>query len=1239
MKRKPSFSKRCLGTMLPAVLFLLATTGAWAQDVAAISPSLGNMTNPAPGSDLKTTSLQEFMNEFKKTYQNIYYSYESNTLKSVSVNYDVLDASKQSNPDIALNKVLSTAGLMFEKVKAVYVIKEASQKKPEEQFAVSASLISTTTEVADFAVKGKVSDNNGPLQGVTVTEKGKSNATTTDNDGNFSLNVENASAVLVVSYVGYTTLELPVSGRSQVNITLTSESKELEGVVVTALGISRAKKSLAYSVAEVKSEDLVKAGNPSLMKSLDGKISGVNITSLSSDPTSSVLVNIRGTTAMPTKSDLNVAIKGQPLYVIDGIPVGNQTFTSIDGVDFGNILSQLNPEDIASVTILKGGSAGALYGADGGNGVVMITTKSGKGGKRGLGVSFNSTATWEQPYQFTEYQMEYGQGERAFEWQYDNTDTWGPKLDGTYSADYWDVKEQQWKNKPMISYNENRLKAYLQTGNTFTNNININGNYDKGSFRLSLSNMDNKGVMPNTKTNQKSISLNTEYRITEKARISATSTYIRTYSPNKANSTGSNSVINALLFNFPANLQPIAEMRDYWLKGFEGIQQNGSIMNDEGVNVEEDNPWWTTYENIHRFTRDNYFGKLQLDWQLLKNLSFLARTGMESVRESFEIRKSWGSTDMDEKFSNGDGQFITGINNSLSVNTDAILTYNNTFGKLAVTVSGGANYGYGNSNNMASSAGSLSKPASFNLSSAMPGTLTSAYGWGTGQSYSVYGMATLGYDNHLFLDVTGRNDWKGVLQEEKINYFYPSASLSWIASETFKLPEIFNLVKARFAWADVGNGLTRRRSVDTYGYEGSDWGIVKTVNINASLVDPNIKAMHSVTQEAGIDVWMLQNRIRFDFTYFIKDQKDQIGDIPTVQGTGYAGMLTNIGDVRSKGYEWGLSVTPIKTKQLNWDVSASFTHYKATIIRLSDQFAPSGYVFQNYGRNEAVKIAVGEEIGSIYEGNPIVRVKTGKYAGMPLLDNESGKFQSGSDERDRGKLGNYNPKYILGLNTTLRYKQFSLGLVGSLRKGGKYISVNQKYAESNGRAFTTLGSGPDNPWWVGGRDAEHGGLPWPAEGASAYEAVNNYNDDIRSDFHDAGYAKGVFVNPDFTGDTPTDADYIVNGADPNNTFYDFAYNAYGDVIWNFSATRVYDATNFKMREISLAYTFPVSLTKRYNIDNLTLAFIARNVFQWNASGRDEDPETAFQGVGTDQGVLRATLPSIRSYGFKLGVTF
>ncbi|MEI6275676.1 MAG: SusC/RagA family TonB-linked outer membrane protein [Prolixibacteraceae bacterium] len=1096
--------------------------------------------------------------------------------------------------------------------------------------------------MAQNSITGTVTDDTGsPLPGASVVVKGTTTGVITDFNGKFTLSVP-ANAKLVISFVGMNNTEVAVGNNKTINVKLVTSTVGVEEVVVTAMGITKAKKSLAYSVSEVKSDELVKAGNSNAMKSLDGKVSGVNLTSLSSDPTSSVLVNIRGTTAMPSTSDANVSVKGQPLYVIDGIPVGNQTFTSKNGVDFGNILSQLNTEDIENITILKGGSAGALYGSDGGNGVVMITTKSGKGGKKGIGVSFSTSATVDSPYQFIEEQQIFGQGERAYEWQYDNTDTWGPKLDGSYKGDFWNTKTQKWDNGPMKSSNENRMKAYLNDGSTVTTNVNVNGNYDKGSFRLSLSNMGNNGVMPNTKTNQKSITLASEYKLTDKIKITANANYTRTYSPNKANVTGSNSVLNSLLFNFPTNLQPLADMKNYWMTGFDGIQMNGAIQKDNGIDKSETNPWWSTYEKVNRFSRDNFFGKLQLDYKINKDFVLVLRSGIDDVIENYEYRQSFGNAAMANRSASGDGMFQTELAKSLSFNSDALLSYSKSVGKFDISAVGGVNYAYSNTSNYSITAGALSVPGLFTMGNVFPGKLTANYGWGAVPSYSVYGTADMSWNKQFFVGITGRNDWKGNLSEEKINYFYPSVSLAWIASETFKLPESINLLKVRLGLANVGNGLTKQRPVDRYSFDSPDWsGTVKTANISATLVDPDIKPMASITKEAGIDLWMLDKRVQFDFTYFRKDQNNQLGSIPVVQGTGFTGMTTNVGDVRNEGYEWGLTVTPIKNKDWKWDITASFTHYKAHIMRLSPKFAPAGYVFASYDGKTVVKIAEGEEIGNIYEQNPILKVKTGKYAGMPLLDGDAGEFQGSSNEKDRAQLGNYNPNYIMGFNSSVKYKNFTLNIVGAFRMGGKYVSVNQQYMDSNGRSIESLGTASkESPFWSGGRNAEYGGHAWPAAGSSKYESINANNDGQRTDeVADAGYAKGVFINPNFTGTTPSDADYIVNGADLKNTFYQFAYNSWGDCIWSFTSTRVYDATNFKLREVSLNYVFPSEISNILKINNLNISLIGRNLFQWNASGRNEDPESAFSGVGTNQGILRATLPSIRSIGFKLGFDF
>ncbi|MEO5888912.1 MAG: carboxypeptidase-like regulatory domain-containing protein, partial [Ferruginibacter sp.] len=609
MKKKYAFIKFLATLLIPLCFILLPAKNVLAQSVASVDADIQSITDIPADNQGNRISLEVFMQKFRRVY-NVYFSYEAAALQEVKVVDNDIEKKRPKDPGILLKKVLTPVGLTYEKVANVYIIKQSSITN----MAVTEL---KNNIIAAEEITGTVSDKNGPLANVTVTEKNTRNATKTNNSGRFTLPVSSKTATLVFSIVGYKTSEVKLTGMSEINIVLDSNVEDLSNVVVTALGISRNKKTLGYSVGEVKAEDLVKASNINLLKSLDGKVSGVNFTNVSSDPTSSVLVNIRGTTALPTLGDRNVALKGQPLYVIDGIPVGTQTVTQKDNVDFGNILSQLNPEDIDNITILKGGSAGALYGKEGGNGVIMITTKSGKGGKKGLGVSYNVSNVWDKAYQFMPVQFGYGPGPRADTWALDGTDTWGPKLDGSTTSDFWNVKTQQWETKAMYSSGQNPVQSYLETGRTTTNNISVQGNYDKGSFRLSLSNMDNKGVMPNTKVDQKSISLNSEYRLTDKVKISVSTSYIHTNSPNKARiqGGGDDAVLNTLLYAWPTSLQPLSEMRNYWLSGFEGIRQNGAIMNDNrpdtpdqaGVNL--GNPYWWAYENVHRFQRDNFFGK------------------------------------------------------------------------------------------------------------------------------------------------------------------------------------------------------------------------------------------------------------------------------------------------------------------------------------------------------------------------------------------------------------------------------------------------------------------------------------------------------------------------------------------------------------------------------------------------------------------------------------------------------
>ena len=665
MKRKPSFSKRCLETMLTAVLCLLVSTGLWAQDVAALSPSPVR-TNPVPESDLKTTSLQEFMNDFKKTYQNIYYSYASNTLKSVKVNYDALDVAIQSDPDIALNKVLATAGLTFEKVNNVYVIRKSLQKKTDQHFAVPAALITTIEDAADFTVRGRVSDENGAVAGATVTEKGTSNATTTDNNGNYTLNVANSSATLVITSIGYATQEVAVNGRGNINVTLAASAQELEQVVVTSLGMKREKRSLGYNISSVDAKDMETGGASNVLKSIEGKVTGVQMNSLTSSPTSSVMFNIRGATSLAGimgASNINNAT--QPLIVLNGVPLGSNTVGSVSGIDAGNFISTLNPNDIESISVLKGASAAALYGASAGNGVIMITTKSGAGAKRGLGVSVTSSTSFDQAYSAPPVQRSFFQGDedgsaltedkKGLGWAIDD------KTNNNEPVWRWNLLTQEWEKSVLeVRGDQNPLLAFLRTGVMADNNVAVTGNYDKGNYRINLGNMVHNAVVPGNRTTRNSVSFDSKYNINNKLSISSQASWSHTFVPNQSHvydKREDNPLAHAM--SMPINMPKMSEWEqaDPWITGWEGQYQNTPYLKNPGedrlsrVNaatgrdgaVGKNGPYFAAQNVIRSYTRDVFFGKVQLDYKIIDPLLLTLRSGISHESFAFERKTPWGA--------------------------------------------------------------------------------------------------------------------------------------------------------------------------------------------------------------------------------------------------------------------------------------------------------------------------------------------------------------------------------------------------------------------------------------------------------------------------------------------------------------------------------------------------------------------------------------------------------------------
>ncbi len=1109
--------------------------------------------------------------------------------------------------------------------------------------------LSSMSALAQQTVTGVISDDSGELlPGASVSIKGTAQGTITDIDGNYSIDVPDASSTLVYSFVGMETQEIVVGNKSTIDVSLATSSIGIEDVVVTALGISREKKALGYAVDEVGADEIAMGGTSNYLKNLEGKVTGVNITSLSSDPTSSSFIVIRGATSITGVQNRNMAASAQPLYVIDGVAVGTGGIGTNGGIDAGNFMSEMSSDDIASVTILKGASATALYGSEGGNGVILVTTKSGEGMKKGIGVNVNSSYTFDQAYRALPVQNDYVAGDAEFEMDLFSKGSWGPHYsDVTGDYKQWDMAKQEFYVGPVTQKNSGEpILDFLETGMTSTNNVSVTGNYDKGNFRMSYTNLVNKGVIPTAKTSRNTVSFDAGYNVTDKLKVSGSAQYINTYVPNKQILAGRGDVsYSSVLYNLvatTADKQPFSDWQTSWINGQEGLTQNSPYLkwkNYTGNGDEMDranyqaykgtNPYYIANNMINTYSRETVIGKMQIEWDILESLKLTGRTGLNTTMFHFQKRYPY---DINKYLD--DGSFYTEERQDSRINTDIILSFNKTYGKLSVSALGGYNFRITNNQNNRQGGKHLARPNDFSISAISKDNLQTAYGWGTGKYSSVYGTASLGFDNMLFLDISIRKDWVGITDLQKNDSFYPGASLSWLASETFDMPAWLNMLKLRGGVAQVGYGIPTYLNVDNYGFS-STWNGTTVGTVYGSVVNPDILPEVNTTYEAGIESKFFDSRLNLDFTMFRKVHSNQIQDIPIVSSSGFSSYRTNIGTVTSDGMELALNIVPVRTKDWMWSIGANFTKYEATITDLDPAFTEK---WIGYADNSMLRLKQNEVVGSLYAEEGFWRVQSGKYAGEIMLKPDTGTPIENDDPDNRDYLGNINPDFMMGFTSQLKYKAFTLGMVMSYRGGGVYISETAKRMRDDGKSPYSLTG--DNKYWVGGR-SHNGGAAWPNPNDVVYDVVRETNE-AYGHVNEASYWNGVFVDPTSSYDSqdrnlPDDA-YVKNGDDPNTTWYHVVPKIVGNT-WDFPQTRTFDATFFKIRDISLTYDIPSEIAGKAKMQAASVSFIARNVYLWTKSGRNEDPETAFGGTGSSQGVAHYTLPPVRQMGLKLNLTF
>lgn len=1098
----------------------------------------------------------------------------------------------------------------------------------------------------DKTIKGKVTSkiDGAALPGVSIVVKGSQIGTSTDAGGNYSINVNEASKpVLVFSYIGHETQEVNVGNQSVIDVVLAEGVETLNETVVTALGLSREKRSLGYSVAEVNGKDISRVAQENVLNSLAGRVPGVTISSTGGTG-SSVSMIIRGATSLSSDN--------QPLFVVDGVPIAN-TLNNVsqvgndNRVDYGNAISSLNPDDIENVSILKGPNAAALYGSRAGRGVVLITTKNGSKSKK-MTVSVNSNTVFDKPYKYLNMHHKFATGILPF--TPDNNPYpggvlmidegsaggVGPELDKGYKAIQWNSpKDANGKPIPteLVSHPDN-VKNFVRTGITTTNGVAISNSNDLVTYRLSYSNMTNRGIIPNSDLFRNSLNINSAVKLAKKLTLSTNVDISRNNSNNRP---ATNRGTNPLQWAYAVSPHiDIRDLRNYWVPGQEGLQQLSQGPGDYN------NPWFLAYEVNNSFVRDRVFGNVKADWQITPHLSLMGRYALDTYREQRE-------TKIGNSYTN-DSRGGYGIINlsRFERNADFLLSYKRDINNFSFSVSGGGNTRYQKNMDLSTASGNrtgLVIPGLYTLSNIAPQNLTYSSYLSKRAVFSAYGLANIGFKDMIYLDLTARNDWSSTLPKANRSYFYPSASLSVLLNEMFRMPNQISLLKARGSWAQVGNDTQPYNLLATLGNSGA-WDGITRLSKSGQILLPDLKPEIATSYEYGLDLNLYHNRVRLTATYYQVENRNQIIPTKLPGSSGFSSKNINAGLLVSKGLELTLGGTPIDKNGWRWDINANWSRNRTTIKSLSDGL--EFYTLWTDAKGGAWTY-VGEQIGDIYDAELVtVKDKSSPYYGYPILD-ENGSWQSISASKTRNKIGNFNPDFLLGLQTSLSYKGFTLNMSFDWRQGGNFVSQTYRYGESDLKSQRFLDNliNPNGMTGdqlrnylvnnnkvvvtgnkfniVGGPTKEYGGFPFEYGGNTYDYAV--FNPGVIAQYNEAGEITG----------------YTENLGGPGTK-----YIPYGDNYpWDFTRAATFDASFVKLREVSLGYDLPSTFVKRLGLQNANIAVYSRNIILWTKAKIGIDPEQAFQqesgaqaGTQFKQGIERYNVtPWVIPVGFKIGLTF
>ncbi len=874
--------------------------------------------------------------------------------------------------------------------------------------------------MAQHIITGTVMDDTGsPLPGVNVFEKSNpTSGTITDIDGKYSIETALSDGILTFSFIGFETQETTISGRTTIDITLVPETTGLDEVIVTALGIKREKKALGYAVQDVKSEQLTQAGASDVTTSLNGKVAGVQISQSGGGVGGSSRIDIRGASSLIGND--------QPIWVVDGVPFdngGDRDGTIWGGTSRSGGAFDLNPDDIESISVLKGPNAAALYGERGGNGVILVTTKTGKR-KSGLGISYNGVFSMDEAAYMLDLQDRYGQGTNG-EYVNDETSSWGPEMKGQM-LESWTGETIPYEGQ------KDRLKDFTRTGFTQKHSLAFTGGNEDGAFRLSLGKDIIKGIYETHKVEKTSMDLRADYDINPWLNVDAKFSFYNTLG-NDRPEIGNYSYVS--YYNgMPMNIRN-EDLKPGYNYDEAKEQHIEKLYTTPSANYR--NPYFLQAQTYNRDEKNRTFGYVAANLKFTPHLTGKLKYGMDF----YQLSTVEGYRFADNVDANRPN-YNPAQSRFKEENAEFLLSYNRDINDdFTFSLNFGGNNRYSDQSTLSANSGRLSSEDDIFLGAGS--NIIAFETFREEEVRSLYGFGQIAFRNYLFLDFTGRNDWSSTLTSNHTNfdnsYFYPSLSLSGIISEMTELPSWVSFAKIRASWAKVGKGTDPYLTAQSYSI--GNWSYNLSIgNVPSVFIDPSLKPELSTSFEIGADLRFLNNRLGVDFTYYNESTENQIGKVELAQSSGYGEVLTNIGKILNEGVELMITTVPVKTNDLRIGLDFNFAQNTGTLVELSgdrDRYVfGSGVVAYKGGK-------LGDITGSIYQRNE---------NGQIIVD-DNGLMVVNTD--DNLVIGNIQPDWTGGINLSVDYKGLFLTSQITMQQGGEIVSSSERGATSAGTAART----------------------------------------------------------------------------------------------------------------------------------------------------------------------------------------